>query len=240
MSSHVRQLSHSLRTLIRNNPRTIVALMAVVVFLWLMQEVLEGELTQLDSAAYQLVVVHMRREWLTPVMQSISELALPVVLVVMLLAVEAFAPGRRPGLCAALNLALALLLNLALKEIVHRPRPEGFRLIAETGYSFPSGHSMVAMAFYGLLAWMVWHYERDHFVKHLCLAGFALVIVAVGLSRIYLGVHYASDVLAGFCVSLAWLAFYTKVFVPLLLPEPDEGGGRRAGAETHSTTGTGR
>ena len=99
---------------------------------------------------------------------------------------------------------------------------------------------MVAMAFYGLLAWMVWHYERDHFVKHLCLAGFALVIVAVGLSRIYLGVHYASDVLAGFCVSLAWLAFYTKVFVPLLLPEPDEGGGRRAGAETHSTTGAGR
>ena len=87
---------------------------------------------------------------------------------------------------------------------------------------------------------MVWHYERDHFVKHLCLAGFALVIVAVGLSRIYLGVHYASDVLAGFCVSLAWLAFYTKVFVPLLLPEPDEGGGRRAGAETHSTTGAGR
>ena len=97
MSSHVRQLPHSLRTLIRNNPRTIVALMAVVVFLWLMQEVLEGELTQLDSAAYQLVVVHMRREWLTPVMQSISELALPVVLVVMLLVRPAGFFGKSVG-----------------------------------------------------------------------------------------------------------------------------------------------
>ena len=84
-------------------------------------------------------------------MQSISELALPVVLIVMLLAVEAFAPGRRPAICAGVNLILVLVLNVVLKQIVHRPRPEGFRLIAETGYSFPSGHSMIAMAFYAVL-----------------------------------------------------------------------------------------
>jgi undecaprenyl-diphosphatase len=156
-------------------------------------------------------------------MEAISELALPVVLLVMLLVVEAFAPGRRPGLCAAVNLLCAVGLNALLKQIVQRPRPEGFRLIAETGYSFPSGHSMVAMAFYGLLAWMVWHYEKDRFVKWLCVTGFCLVIVAVGLSRIYLGVHYASDVIAGFCVSIAWLVVYTRVFAPLFLPERGEG-----------------
>ncbi len=207
------------RCLVRKNLWTVVLILAVVGFIALLEEVHEDGLLALDSWAYYLVVLHMRSEWLTPIMQSISELALPVVLVVMLLVVEAFAPGRRPGVCAAVNLALALALNLVLKELVQRPRPEGYRLIAESGYSFPSGHSMVAMAFYGLLVWMVWRYERDRFVKALCMGGLSLVIVAVGLSRIYLGVHYASDVIAGFCVSIAWLCAYTRIFVPMFLPE---------------------
>lgn len=213
-------LQHALKRawdVVHKNPRIVVGSLAALVFLYLLQELGEGELMRLDQSAYQLVVVQLRTTWLTPIMQSISELALPVVLIVMLLAVEAFAPGRRPGLCAAINLIAAVALNLILKELVHRPRPEGFRLIAESGYSFPSGHSMVAMAFYGLLAWMVWHYERDRFVRYLCVSGFCLVIVLIGLSRIYLGVHYASDVLAGFCVSIIWLVIYTKLFVPFLL-----------------------
>jgi membrane-associated phospholipid phosphatase len=212
-----------LARLVRKNLRLIVLGVAVIVFIALLEDVHEGDIMRLDLAAYQLFVVKMRQPWLTPIMEAISELALPVVLLVMLLVVEAFAPGRRPGLCAAVNLLCAVGLNALLKQIVQRPRPEGFRLIAETGYSFPSGHSMVAMAFYGLLAWMVWHYEKDRFVKWLCVTGFCLVIVAVGLSRIYLGVHYASDVIAGFCVSIAWLIVYTRVFAPLFLPERGEG-----------------
>ncbi|OFK25307.1 phosphoesterase [Olsenella sp. HMSC062G07] len=215
----MRHAGRSLAGLVRHNAWTVVILVAVVVFVGLLQEVLEGEAIRLDAMAYQLVVVRMRSAWLTPVMQSISELALPVVLVVLLLAVEAFAPGRRPGVCAAVNLTLVLALNQVLKQIVHRPRPEGFRLIAESGYSFPSGHSMVAMAFYGLLAWMVWHYEKDRVVRWVCCLGFSLVVVAIGLSRVYLGVHYATDVIAGFCVSLAWLGLYTKVFVPVFMGE---------------------
>ena len=182
---------------------------------------LAGDILRLDYYAYRIFVVYMRRSWLTPIMVSFSELALPVVLLVMLLAVQAFAPGRRPGLCAALNLVGVVILNQVFKFLVHRPRPEGFRLIAESGYSFPSGHSMVAMAFYGLLAWMVYRYERDHLVRRVCVTGFGIVVVLVGISRIYLGVHYASDVIAGFCLAFAWLALYTTIVAPLLLPEKD-------------------
>ncbi len=212
---------HRLQALTRRNILSILAFIATIIFLGLLREVLTGEVLALDANAYQLVVVYMRREWLTPIMQSISELALPVVLVIMLLAIEAFAPGKRPGACAAVNLVLVFILNQLIKEIVQRPRPVGFRLISETGYSFPSGHSMVAMAFYGLLVWMIWHYEEDKFVKYLCSIGFCLCIAAVGLSRVYLGVHYASDVIAGFCVSLAWLAVYTKVIAPLFMLDKD-------------------
>ena len=117
---------------------------------------------------------------------------------------------------------LAVALNFLLKTIVQRPRPDGFRLVAESGYSFPSGHSMVSMAFYGLLLWMVWQYEQDRVVKWICVTGFAILILFVGISRIYLGVHYASDVIAGFAVSAIWLAVYTKVAVPILLGEDGE------------------
>lgn len=204
---------------LRANHKVVLFVVAVTLFLAVLQNMLAGDILQLDWYAYRIFVLGMRRAWLTPIMQSISELALPVVLLVMLLAVQAFAPGRRPGMCAACNLAGVVILNQALKFIVQRPRPEGFRLIAESGYSFPSGHSMVAMAFYGLLAWMVWHYERDPFVRRACVTGFGLVVVLVGVSRVYLGVHYASDVIAGFCIALAWLVFYTAVVAPIFLPE---------------------
>ena len=219
MAEHLAEKGHTFRRLLRENLRLVLAAAAACIFIWLLEEVGEGELTKLDSGAYLLFVQTLRQPWLTPYMESISELAQPVVLLVMLLAVEAFAPGRRPGTCAAVNLVCAVALNVLLKQFVQRPRPDGFRLIAETGYSFPSGHSMVAMAFYGLLAWMVWHYERDRFVRWLCVIGFGLVIALIGISRIYLGVHSASDVIAGFCVSLIWLALYTKLVVPLMLDE---------------------
>lgn len=224
--TQARQITTRFFALMRKNLLVVIGFIATIIFLAILKDVRAGEVLALDNSAYQLVVVHMRREWLTPIMQSISELALPVVLIVMLLAVEAFAPGKRPGACAFCNLLLVLALNVLLKEIIHRPRPEGFRLISETGYSFPSGHSMIAMAFYGLLVWMVWTYEQDRFVKYLCTIGFSLCIGAVGLSRVYLGVHYASDVLAGFCVSLAWLAVYTKVLAPLFLLKKELGPAR--------------
>ena len=199
--------------------RVIVVSVALVLFVAIMLEVRSTEILQLDMDAYSFFVLRLRRPWLTSIMEGFSSLSSPIVIGAMFLMVAAFAPGRRPGLCAAVNLVSVVIINQVLKYIVHRPRPDGFRLISEVGYSFPSGHSMVSMAFYGLCAWMVWHYERDRIMRWLCCLSFGLTIVVVGMSRVYLGVHYASDVVAGFCVSLAWIGIYTKVFCPLFMPE---------------------
>ncbi|MCH3967389.1 MAG: phosphatase PAP2 family protein [Atopobiaceae bacterium] len=216
----VHGIASSIAVLLRKNVRTVVAAVCVVVFVWLLSELAEGELTRIDSLAYSFFVAYIRSDTLTPIMEEFTSLATPVVLLAMLVVVAAFAPGRRPGWCAMVNLVLIVVINQLLKAIVQRPRPEGFRLVDETGYSFPSGHSMVAMAFYGLLAWYVWHYERDAVMRWFWCICLGALVVMVGVSRIYLGVHYATDVIAGFCVSLAWLAFYTKVICPVFLPEP--------------------
>ena len=219
----MRKLAH----LVRQNALLVVVGACLLVFISLLEDVLDGELMKLDRAAYWLVVQHMRAAWLTPIMESFSGLATPVTLLVLLLAVAAFAPGRRPGWCCAVNLGLVVLLNQVLKFAIRRPRPDGFRLATASGFSFPSGHSMVAMAFFGLLIWFVWRYERDRRMRGALVAAFGFVIVMVGLSRVYLGVHYASDVLGGFCLSVGWLALYTRLAVPLFLDgegNPLEGG----------------
>ena len=214
---HKSAISHALQV-VRENRLLILLVAALIGFIYILEEILSGDILELDSAAYRFFVVFARRPWPT-IMEGFSALASPVVLAVMLLVIAAFAPGRMPGRCATANLALAVALNFLLKTIVQRPRPDGFRLVAESGYSFPSGHSMVSMAFYGLLVWMVWRYEKDRLLRVFLMIAFSLVIAMVGISRIYLGVHYASDVIAGFCVSLVWLMLYTRVFVPIFMRE---------------------
>ena len=218
-----RGVASSLAGLARKNLRVIVACACVLVFLMILEDVYDAESMRLDRAAYWLIVEHLRTPWLTPVMESFSALATPVSLVVLLLAVAAFAPGKRPGMCCAVNLVLVVVINQVLKFIIQRPRAVVCRLATASGFSFPSGHSMAAMAFFGLLAWLVWKYEADRRLRCLYATGFALVIVMIGVSRIYLGVHYASDVLGGFCLSMAWLAVYTRVAVPLFIGEDDLG-----------------
>ena len=205
--------------LARENRMIIVLSVALLVFVYLLQNVMSGDIRRIDGIAYQFFVVRLRRDWLTPIMQSFTSLSAPVVLAVMLIVVAAFAPGRMPGRFAAANLVGIVALNYALKEIVQRPRPEGFRLIAETGYSFPSGHSMVAVAFYGFLIWLIIRYEEDRLQRWIWSLALFVVVIMIGISRVYLGVHYFSDVVAGYCVAAVWLVVFTRIIVPAFQPE---------------------
>jgi len=98
-----------------------------------------------------------------------------------------------------------LLLMLSLKYIFHRNRPLTPLLEKARGYSFPSGHALMSFTFYGLLIYLVWRYVKNIWLKWLLIITLALLIFAIGLSRVYLRVHYASDVIAGYCVGCMWL-----------------------------------
>lgn len=203
--------------LIRHNLPVLIALICLAAVCFFARDVLAGESIKIDLLARTTIVEGMRSDALTPIMQMLSDLATPFVLIMILLIMGAFAPGKRPGWCAGVNLLGAWGLNLLLKALVQRPRPFGIALIEETGFSFPSGHSMVSMAFYGFIVWMIWHYNRDKLERYFICTVVSLTIVGIGFSRIYLGVHYASDVLSGFCISLIWLICYTRFVAPLFL-----------------------
>lgn len=92
------------------------------------------------------------------------------------------------------------------KHLVGRPRPDSLRaLIEESGFSFPSGHTFIAVSFYGLLAYFLFRAAKANLTKVLIIAIGTIVVALIGFSRLYLGVHWPSDVLASFASGAAWL-----------------------------------
>lgn len=115
-----------------------------------------------------------------------------------------------------IHVTISVIFNMILKNIFARPRPEMIRLIDETGFSFPSGHAMVTMVAYGYLIYVVHHYIKQKWLRYSLISLLVFIIVSVGLSRIYLGVHYLTDVLAGYSISLFYLLVVTKMKIFLL------------------------
>lgn len=96
-------------------------------------------------------------------------------------------------------------LMFLLKMVFNRPRPLIPLLKEAAGLSFPSGHAMMSFSFYGLLIYLVWQNVKQVWVRNVAIVFLLLLILLIGFSRVYLRVHYASDVLAGFCVGIIWL-----------------------------------
>ena len=96
-------------------------------------------------------------------------------------------------------------LNLILKFLFERERPIIPHLVKSYGLSFPSGHAMISASFYGLLIYLVWVNVKNPLKRWVLVVALALFIMLIGFSRVYLHVHYASDVLAGFAAGLLWV-----------------------------------
>ncbi|ANE45623.1 hypothetical protein SY83_04140 [Paenibacillus swuensis] len=114
------------------------------------------------------------------------------------------------------------LLNVVLKQIFRRTRPDIYRLIDIHGYSFPSGHSMAAFTLYGMLSYLLWRHANTVALRVAIVLFSVVMIVGIGVSRIYLGVHYPSDVLGGYLASGSLLAVMIHYY------EKAQGKGARA------------
>ena len=108
---------------------------------------------------------------------------------------------RFPGLILSASPLFSTLLYKLIKEILQRPRPEeALHLIRQGGFSFPSGHAMTGLVFYGLVLYFFLSSIKNSSTRGVLLAVGVIYIFSIGFSRIYLGVHYPSDVLAGWCL----------------------------------------
>lgn len=133
---------------------------------------------------------------------------LAIIAVILLLFVK---KDKRLSIFYAVCFAVVCISNYVLKQIVRRIRPEHLMIIKETGFSFPSGHAMMTFAFFFLLAHFIWIMLKNKPLKISLVVVCAFLIEMVSFSRIYLGVHYLSDIIAG------WLITFVLVGVSLML-----------------------
>ena len=149
---------------------------------------------------------------MTVIMKMITTLGSSIVIVAGLISVAVLIRDKKYFKIFVFANLLAIILNNIIKLIVHRPRPSNTMTLAvETSYSFPSGHSMMSMVFYGLVIYYVRKFVKKKWISNLLTVVLSLVILAVGITRIYLGVHYATDVLAAYVWVYLFVCVY-KVF----------------------------
>ena len=173
-------------------------------------EVLAGTTQRFDEAVLTWVATH-RTDVLDHAALEVTALGNTATLTVLILVVSSFLWLTHHRLSVALlftALAGGATLNLLLKDIFDRPRPSVIEWGTQVASaSFPSGHAMAAMIAYASVAYLGGRLEPTRLMRVLTWLFAAVLILAIGASRIYLGVHYPSDVVAGYIAGLGWLAF---------------------------------
>ena len=194
--------------LIKKYWKYITAFIAIFLFLIIVEFYYQDKLYIFDNFVYNYVK-NIINNPMTIIMKFITFFASPLWCIVLAIIIIIF--NKKLGKYFSINLALVFLLNFVLKLVFARERPIDINIITESGYSFPSGHSMVSAGMYGFLAYNLWKSKIKNGCKVKGCIGLDKLTFLIGLSRIYLGVHYASDVIGGFVLGIAYLVLFIQI-----------------------------
>ena len=201
-----------IKDFIIKNLKWIILFICLIGFLALAEDVFNKEIMKGDIIGYKMVSTFLISDFATPIAKFITNFGGAIFLIILTILLLVVLKNKKVGLSICINLVVVTILNQLLKRLLQRPRPTEFRIIEETGYSFPSGHSMVSMAFYGYLIYLIYRFVKNKYSKWISIVLLSLLICLIGISRIYLGVHYTSDVLGGFLISISYLVIYISAF----------------------------
>lgn len=185
--------------------RKYIIIISFVLFLLLLVLYLSNNLNIIDTVIYNNII-KFKTTTLTNFMKIITFFASTkfIFCLVIIFFIISLFKKKIPFIINGLIIGETLLNNI-IKIIVKRDRPTLINLVTETSYSFPSGHTMAAVVFYGFLIYLILKSNINKPIKILSISVLSIIIILIMVSRIYLGVHYFSDVLAGMFLSISYL-----------------------------------
>ena len=195
---------------IKKISKWIVCGIGILIFATIVVMLLTNNVTSLDNSIYN-IIISSKSDAMTMFMTIITMMCNTEFIIVATLLLVLLIKNKKIGGMIASNVVLCSVINTIIKHIFLRPRPVGIKLIEQGGYSFPSGHSMMAVAFYGLLIYIIWNTKWRNVWKIFTTTLLVILILLIGISRIYVGVHFASDVIAGLSISLSYLIIFIEL-----------------------------
>lgn len=185
-----------------------ICILSLIIFLILSYLVVTKKDLVIDSIVYNFISQFINDN-LTSIVKFITFLGSATVVILVTVITLLVLKNKKIGLFIGIDLIIITIFQYILKPLIGRARPVGINLVNESSFSFPSGHSLTSMAFYGYIIYLI--YKSNLKYKKLYIILLGMLILLIGISRIYLGVHYATDVLGGFTFSL----FYLIIFIEL-------------------------
>lgn len=204
---------------IKKNKLLVIIILLEIIIAIITTSIVTNKTLTIDIVAHNLFVKRLRNPILNTFMRIITRFSNYEGIVLFTILSFIIIKDKIVALTVPLNVSLAALLNQLFKHIVKRPRPIGNRLIKIGGYSFPSGHAMVSMAFYGYLLYLTQTYVKNKKQRKIISVILISIIILVGISRIYLGVHYCSDIITGYCISIIYLIIFTDLLHKYKIPK---------------------
>lgn len=228
--------SNFLKSYFRKLPLSLLIIFAcfigaLLLFVFVAHEVLWEQEEAADQYIFDFLSRHVIQSSLTGPMETITHFAsstfLQVAYGVLVALYLMFRDFKRAMEIIAIGLG-GFLVNYVMKLSFQRVRPPNPLIAPLHNFSFPSGHATSAFIFYGLLAYLLWKTNLPKTLKITCGIVLILFSLVIGFSRIYLRLHYPSDVLAGFCIGFAWLLLTIYIFEHLKQRADKEMGGTGA------------
>lgn len=190
--------------------RIIIVCLCLLLFSVILFNVCKYGVLDIDNNVYNFISKNIMNDTLSSILKCVTHLG--GVAFIVLLGVLCFMFCKKNRWFITFDLVGCTVINQTIKHIVRRPRPNVLRLVSESGYSFPSGHSMISVAFYGLVIYFVYKNINNKYLKWALISLLSLLILTIGFSRIYVGVHYFTDVVGGFFLALAYLIVYIYIY----------------------------
>lgn len=193
----------------------VIVVVGINVFIEL-TETLQSEALKKYDTRITGYITSFRRPWLTSFFEVITNIGDLKGYIVMVFLSTAFLywhfKNWRFSIETGIVLIFASLSNVALKKVINRARPDAEHLVSVSTLSYPSGHAMSAMAFYGFLIYVIYNVKVKKWIKAIIISVLVFLILSIGISRIYLGVHYPSDIAGGYIAGLVWVIFSIILF----------------------------
>lgn len=191
--------------------KCMILVLCLIIFTIVTYKVVTNENIYIDDIVYNFMSDNVINDKITNIVKIITNITSPLVVIVTAIILIIFIKNKKIKLSLMINLIGVTIINNLFKVIIARTRPDINRLVDETGYSFPSGHAITSMVFYGYLIYLIYKYVDNRKIKIPLMIFLILLIPIIGLSRIYLGVHYTSDVLGGFLLGTVYLILFINI-----------------------------